>query len=97
MFPPTCAAIPLDCRMWPVSAVVVVFPFDAGDADDLALQKPARQFEIADHAHAAAPRALRAPSRSAGTPGESTISSASANDASVCGSTVDRPSIVAGF
>ena len=53
------------------------FSVRAGDADDLAFQEPAREFQIADHAHAAARERFRT-SRSAGTPGESTISSASA-------------------
>ena len=56
MLPPTCAAMPLDLRMCPVSAVVVVLPFDPVIPMILAFQKPARQFQIADDPHSAPPR-----------------------------------------
>ena len=55
MFPPTCAGMPLCLRIWPVSAVVVVFPLAPVMPMISPCEVPARQFQIADHRHAAPP------------------------------------------
>ena len=77
------------CRMWPVSAVVVVLPFEPVMPMISPFEKPACQFQIADDAHAALraafedsadPRARRATARSARHP---------RRQPRVCGSTVD--------
>ena len=57
ILPPTCTAIPDSRRMWPVSAVVVVFPLEPVMPMMRPLQERRRQFHFADHRDAAPARA----------------------------------------
>ena len=79
MFPPTCAAMPHSRRMCPVSAVVVVFPFDPV----MPAMSPFRN-QLAS-SRSPTTRSPFSRSKSAGTPGDKTTSSAPSKDGAVWG------------
>ena len=74
MLPPTWQGIPHSFRIWPISAVVVVLPFEPVMPHTGPAKKVAGQFDFADDRNALRARRLTG-AISTGTPGDSTIRS----------------------